>query len=766
MSALRLVEGRSKGGDSVDGAAALIMDTDALVFESMIGGGTGSGGGNTGKGSDTSSGGDGIYGSGDDSGVSGDGGGVKINTFKQGGPPVSEYYHKLNSLWIEFDILTKLPDCVCLVRVELVDHDKLLKLMQFLMGLDDKYQPIRSSLLTREILPEVKDAFVIISKEESHRGIPVMCRCASKEDHEVHLKLVLELLKKEKLFAKFSKCESWLQEVYFLGHVININGYYRRFIADFSKITKPYTSLTQKNQKSEDFVVYCDASNKGLGCVLMQRGKVIVYASRQFKVYEKNYTTHDLELGAVVFALKIWRHYLYETKSVIYTDHKSLQHIFDQKELNMRQRRWFELFSNYDCEIRYHPGKANVVADTLNRKEKVKPKRVRAMSMIIQSGIEEKLLAAQNETTKEENAPAEMLRGLDQQMEKKGDGCLYFMDRIWVPLIGDVRIIIMDETHATRYSIHPGADKMYYDLRDMYWCPCMKKDIATYFILYQPMGYSISKDPEEELFKEEPLEEPKGKGSRRVREGDRLRYPVGCSIDLCSGYHQLRVHEEDIPKTAFRTWYGHFGFTIMSFRLTNAPASKEDHEVHLKLVLETEEGEIVCQIFQVEELESSKDTSEIRSFPRLAGYYRRFIANFSKIAKPLTTLTHKKQKYEWGVEQEDAFQTLKENLCNAPILSLPDGTNDFVVYCDASNQGFGCVLMQRSKVIAYASRQLKIHEKNYTTHDSELGVVVFDLKTWRHYLYRTKSVIYTDHKILQHIFNQKAGVKYAPKAID
>ncbi|GKF83826.1 putative reverse transcriptase domain-containing protein, partial [Tanacetum coccineum] len=109
----------------------------------------------------------------------------------------------------------------------------------------------------------------------------------------------------------------------------------------------------------EDFVVYCDASGLGLGCVLMQRGKAIAYASRQLKIHEKNYTTHDLELGAVVFALKIRRHYLYGTKSVIYTDHKSLHHIFSQKELNMRHRRWIELFSDYDCEIRYHPGKAS-----------------------------------------------------------------------------------------------------------------------------------------------------------------------------------------------------------------------------------------------------------------------------------------------------------------------------------------------------------------------------------------------------------------------
>ncbi|GJZ29775.1 putative reverse transcriptase domain-containing protein [Tanacetum coccineum] len=145
----------------------------------------------------------------------------------------------------------------------------------------------------------------------------------------------------------------------------------------------------------------------------------------------------------------------------------------------------------------------------------------------------------------------------------------------------------------------------------------------------------------------------------------------------------------------------------------------------------------------------------LRSGYRLAGYYRRFIENFSKIAKSLTILTQKCKTFNWGKEQENAFQTLKDKLCNAPVLALPDGPKDFVVYCDASGLGLGCVLMQRGKVIAYASRQLKIHEKNYTTHDLELGAVVFALKIWRHYLYGTKSVIYTDHKSLQHIFSQK-----------
>ncbi|GKC96184.1 putative nucleotidyltransferase, ribonuclease H, partial [Tanacetum coccineum] len=288
----------------------------------------------------------------------------------------------------------------------------------------------------------------------------------TKEEHEVHLKLVLELLRKEKLYAKFSKCEFWLQEVHFLRHVVNQSGIHM----DPSKIeaVKNWKAPTTPSEEEafhtlknnlcdapilslpdgiEDFVVYCDASNQGLGCVLMQRGKVIAYASRQLKIHEKNYTTHDLELGAVVFALKTWRHYLYGTKSVIYTDHKSLQHIFNQKELNMRQRRWIELFSDYECKIHYHPGKANVVADALSRKERVKPRRVRAMAMSIQSGVKEMIL---------------------------------FMDMKWVPLVGDVRMVILNEAYKSRYSVHLGADKMYHDLRDMYWWPGMKKDIAIY----------------------------------------------------------------------------------------------------------------------------------------------------------------------------------------------------------------------------------------------------------------------------------------------
>ncbi|GJU50900.1 putative reverse transcriptase domain-containing protein [Tanacetum coccineum] len=221
----------------------------------------------------------------------------------------------------------------------------------------------------------------------------------TQEEHVEHLRLVLELLKKEKLYAKFSKCEFWLREVQFLGHVINGNGIH-------VDPTLP--------DGLEDFVVYCDASGIRLGCVLMQRGKVIAYTSRQLKMHKKNYSTHDLELDAVMFSLKIWRHYLYGTKSVIYTDHKSLQHIFSQKELNMRQRHWIELFSDYDCKIRYHPGKANVVADALSRKERVKPKRVRVMNMILQSTIKDRILAAQKEAMDEF---ARLQKDLDEMTE-------------------------------------------------------------------------------------------------------------------------------------------------------------------------------------------------------------------------------------------------------------------------------------------------------------------------------------------------------------
>ncbi|GJV13635.1 putative reverse transcriptase domain-containing protein [Tanacetum coccineum] len=202
-------------------------------------------------------------------------------------------------------------------------------------------------------------------------------------------------------------------------------------------------------QGAENFIVYCDASHKGLSAVLMQNERVIAYASRQLKIHEKNYTTHYLEVSTVVFALKIWRHYLYGTKCTVFTDHKILQHILDQKELNMRQRRWLELLSDYDCEIRYHPGKVNVVADALSRKEQIKPLRVRALVMTIGLDLPKQILNAQTEAQKPKNLKNKDIGGMirkeipKEKLEPCADRTLCLNGRSWLLCYGDLRTVIM-----------------------------------------------------------------------------------------------------------------------------------------------------------------------------------------------------------------------------------------------------------------------------------------------------------------------------------
>ncbi|GJT18505.1 putative reverse transcriptase domain-containing protein [Tanacetum coccineum] len=308
----------------------------------------------------------------------------------------------------------------------------------------------------------------------------------SKKEHEGHLKLILKLLKEEKfegIHIDPAKIESIkdLASPKTTTEILQFLGLAEKAEAAFQLLKQKLCSapILALPEGSENFVVYCDASHKGLGAVLIQREKVIAYASRQLRVHEKNYTTHNLELGAVVFALKMWRHYLYGTKCVVFTDHKSLQHIHDQKELNMRQQRWLELLSDYDCEIRYHPRKANVVADALSRKERIKPLRVRALVMIISLDLPKQILSAQSEARKEENFINEDLHGMINKLEPHTDGTLSLNNQSWIPCFEDLRALIMHESHKSNYSIHPGSNKMYQDLKKLYWWPNMKAEIAT-----------------------------------------------------------------------------------------------------------------------------------------------------------------------------------------------------------------------------------------------------------------------------------------------
>ncbi|KAG8480865.1 hypothetical protein CXB51_025483 [Gossypium anomalum] len=313
--------------------------------------------------------------------------------------------------------------------------------------------------------------------------------------HDEHLRTVLQVLREKELYAKFSKCEFWLREkpprsVSEIRSFLGLAGYYRRFVEGFSVMAAPLTKLirkgvpfvwTEKQQEAferlkkvlteaplliqsesgKDFTVYSDASHVGLGCVLMQEGKVVVYASRQLKPHEGNYPTHDLELAAVIFALKIWRHYLYG------------------------ERRWIELLKDYDCSIEYHPGKANVVADALSRRVVSDLRAMFArLSLFDDGSLLAKLQVRQRvDQIKEKQLKDESLVARFQQVKEGGtsefgindEGVLCFED-------SDLRQSILREAHRGLCAMHPGGNKLYHDLRELYWWPGLKREEVTKFV--------------------------------------------------------------------------------------------------------------------------------------------------------------------------------------------------------------------------------------------------------------------------------------------
>ncbi|KAL4013707.1 hypothetical protein IC575_025890 [Cucumis melo] len=357
--------------------------------------------------------------------------------------------------------------------------------------------------LMNRVFREFLDTFVIVFIDD------ILIYSKTEAEHEEHLRMVLQTLRDNKLYAKFSKCEFWLKQVSFLGHVVSkagvsvdpakieavtgwtrpstvsevrsflgLAGYYRRFVENFSLIATPLTQLTRKGAP---FVwsKACEDSFQTL------KQKLVTALGSSVRCHEQNYPTHDLELAAVVFALKIWRHYLYGEKIQIFTDHKSLKYFFTQKELNMRQRRWLELVKDYDCEILYHPGKANVVADALSRKVSHSAALITRQAPLLRD-LERAEIAVSRIIDAQSNDPYLVeKRGLAEagqttEFSLSADGGLLFERRLCVPSDSAVKTELLSEAHSSPFSMHPGSTKMYQDLKRVYWWRNMKREVAEF----------------------------------------------------------------------------------------------------------------------------------------------------------------------------------------------------------------------------------------------------------------------------------------------
>nr|GFA95156.1 reverse transcriptase domain-containing protein [Tanacetum cinerariifolium] len=413
--------------------------------------------------------------------------------------------------------------------------------------------------------------------------------------------------------------------------------------------------------------------------------------------------------------------------------------------------------------------------------------------MTIGFDLPKQILKAQTLARKTENIKNEDVGGMlienaknpeairTEKLEPSADGTLCLNSRSWLPCYGDLRTVIMHESHKSKYSIHPGSKKMYQDIKKLCWWPNMKANIATYVSKcltcakvkakhQRPSG--LLKSLQKALGTNLDIStayhpETDGQSERTIQTLEDMLHAY--VIDFGNGWvkHLPLVefsynnsYHASIKAAPFKALYGRkcrspvCWAEVGQVQLTGPELVQEtteriiqvkqriqtardrqksyadlkrkpmEFQVGDKVMLKVSPWKGVVRFGKQGKLNPRyvgpfKTPTEIRQFLGLAGYYRRFIEGFSKIAKSMTKLTQKAIKFDWGEKEENAFQLIKQKLCSAPILALPEGSEDFVVHCDASHKGLGAVLMQREKVIAYAIQQLKVHEKNYTTHDLE-----------------------------------------------